>query len=42
MDSFAKINTEPIIRIYAEAQTMQEADALIAEMHLLVKAKIGN
>ena len=37
-----KSNTEPIIRIYAEAQTMQEADALIAEMHLLVKAKIGN
>ena len=37
-----KSNTEPIIRIYAEAQTMQEADALIAEMHLLEKAKIGN
>ena len=37
-----KSNTEPIIRIYAEAQTMQEADALIAEMNLLVKAKIGN
>lgn len=37
-----KSNTEPIIRIYAEAQTMQEADALIAEMNSLVKAKIGN
>lgn len=37
-----KSNTEPIIRIYAEAQTMHEADALIAEMNLLVKAKIGN
>jgi phosphomannomutase len=37
-----KSNTEPIIRIYAEAQTMQEAEALIAEMDTLVKAKIGN
>ena len=37
-----KSNTEPIIRIYAEAQTMQEAGALIAEMDTLLKAKIGN
>ena len=27
-----KSNTEPIVRIYAEASTMEKAEALIAEM----------
>ena len=29
---FRKSNTEPIVRIYAEASTMEKAEALIAEM----------
>lgn len=32
-----KSNTEPIIRIYAEARSMNEADALIAEIQNLIR-----
>jgi phosphomannomutase len=35
-----KSNTEPIIRIYSEASTMQEADALGQEIIDIIKAMI--
>ena len=34
---FRKSNTEPIVRIYAEASTMEQADTLGAEIISIVK-----
>lgn len=36
-----KSNTEPIIRIYSEAQTMEEADAIAQEIKDVVSNIIG-
>lgn len=38
---FRKSNTEPIVRIYAEAGTMEKAEALIAEMKKVMNDIIG-
>ncbi|MDE5976311.1 MAG: phosphoglucosamine mutase, partial [Muribaculaceae bacterium] len=36
-----KSNTEPIIRIYSEAATMEEADALAEEIKKIIASIIG-
>jgi len=33
-----KSNTEPIIRIYAEAKSMEEADGLIEEINVVIRS----
>ena len=38
---FRKSNTEPIVRIYAEAGTMEKAEALIADMKKVMNSIIG-